>query len=84
MISFILDTSAFISLESVYLLDTVLKNFKISTSPRAFDEVNNFAIYYDELGKAAQRVLEKQQKITIEKTEIKKELIFVSQTDNEI
>ncbi len=39
MISFIVDTSAFISLESVYLLETVLKNFEIITALRAFDEL---------------------------------------------
>ncbi len=84
MISFILDTSAFVSLESVYLLDIVLKNFQIITSPSVLIEVDNFSIHNDELGQAAQRVLEKKQKIVIEKPRINEELIFVSQTDNEI
>lgn len=84
LLSFVFDTSAFISLESVGLLDLVLKNFRIVTSPSAYDELNDFAIYEDALGQAAERVLKKKQKIVIEKPVIKEKLIFVSQIDNEI
>ncbi len=84
MTSFVFDTSAFVSLESVYLLDTVLKNFQIITSPGAFSEVGDFAIHEDELGQAAQRVLDKKKRIDLEKPEVKEELTFVSQVDNEV
>ncbi len=84
MISFVFDTSAFVSLESVYLLDLVLKNFQIITSPSVFSEVGDFAIHNDELGQAAQRVLEKKQKIVIEEANTAEELLFVSLTDKEV
>ncbi len=78
----IFDTSAFISLEIVHLLDLVLKNFKIVTSPGALREIGDFAIHEDELGRAAQRVLEKKPRIIIEEPKITEELTFVSHIDN--
>ncbi len=45
---------------------------------------NSVLDFDDELGKAAQRVIEKKKKIIIEEPEIKEELSFVSPTDNEI
>jgi len=84
MISFVFDTSAFISLEIVYLLDTIFKNFRILSSPRVLDEINDFALHDDELGKIAQRILEKKNKIIFQKAELEEELSFVSHTDNEL
>lgn len=84
LLSFVFDTSAFVSLESVYLLDPVLTNFQIITSPSAFGEVHEFAIHDDNLGQAAHRILGKMQKIVIEKPVITEQLVFVSPTDNEI
>lgn len=84
MTSFIFDTSAFISLESVCLLDAILQHFQIITSPGAFAELGDFALHEDELGQTAQRVLGKKQKIMIEEPKMKEELAYVSSTDNQV
>lgn len=82
--SFIFDTSAFISLESVSLLDIVLKNFHITTSPSVIRELENFAIHNDQLGEIAQRVLKKKTMILSEAPMQLQPLSYVSDTDKDL
>lgn len=84
MISFVFDTSAFLSLESISILDIALKNFSIVTSNFVFHELGDFAAYNDTLGRIAQQVLNQKDKIAVEKPFIKEHLGFVSETDNGI
>jgi midasin (ATPase involved in ribosome maturation) len=83
MISFIVDTSSFLSLESASLLDNVLNKFKVITSDSVLNEIRDFTVHDDELGKIAKRVLQKKS-ISFMKPRIKEELAYVSQTDNDI
>lgn len=84
MMSFVVDTSAFLSLESVSLLETIIKNFEINTSPGVTRELGEFAEYDDELGTLAQHVLIKKEHLIVEKPPLEDRIIFVSETDNEL
>ncbi len=84
MISFILDTSALLSLESVSLLETVLNNFEVITTSSVFQELEDFASYDDVLGNIAKELLKKKAKIVIEDPLLLEKLPFVSNTDNEL
>ncbi len=56
---FLLDTSAFLSLESVHLMDTILDLFSVVTTTSVLRELESFALYEDVLGLIAGRVLNK-------------------------
>lgn len=81
---FVFDTSAFLSLESVNLLEQVLNTFSIITTPAVIRELEDFVQHEDTLGNIAQRVLPLIRLLRIEshpKTQI---LHYVSQTDEEL
>ena len=81
--SFVFDTSAFISLEIIDLLNLILKNFTVFTSKSVISEMNDFSIYEDSLGKAAQKVINNKE-IDVETVKIVEKLPHVSKTDNDI
>ena len=81
---FILDTSAFLSLESVYLLEKVLNTFPTITTFAVIHELNDFSEYNDELGRIAQRVLKLKHLFNLEESQIKHKLDHVSATDEEL
>ena len=82
--SYILDTSAFISLESINILEQVLKLFLITTTDSVIKELGNFAKHNDKYGKIAKNVLKLKNKFTIESCEIKESIKYIETTDNEL
>ena len=82
--SYILDTSAFISLESISILEQVLNLFSITTTDSVIKELGNFAKHNDKYGKIAKNVLNLKNKFTIESCEIKESIKYIETTDNEL
>ncbi|MBI2106039.1 hypothetical protein HYT56_04350 [Candidatus Woesearchaeota archaeon] len=80
----IVDTSAFISLEAIDLLNEVLKNFKIITTNSVVNELREFSRHKDKAGKIANKVLKNKSKFIIKNAEIIEEIIFLEKTDNEL
>ena len=82
--NYILDTSAFISLESINILEQVLNLFSITTTNSVIKELEEFAKYDDKYGKIAKNVLKLKNRLTIESCEIKESIKHVEPTDNEL
>ena len=72
--NYILDTSALISLESINILEQVLKLFSIITTNSVIKELGDFAKYDDRYGKIAKNVLKLKNRFTIESCEIKESI----------
>ena len=68
---FIIDTSAFLSMESINLLDMILNNFDLITTDLVINELEVFGRYNDHLGSIAKIILKKKRKFIIKNTEIK-------------
>lgn len=83
-IDFVFDTAAFLTLESVRLLEHALESFSIVTTPSVIWELEEFAQYGDELGTIAQRTLKLKHLLSIEESPIKNRLSYVSITDEEV
>lgn len=81
---FVFDTSAFLSLESIYLLEEVFKQFLITTTSSVIRELDDFAEHDDKLGKVAKRVLKLKHLFSVEKSTITHILQYVSTTDEEL
>lgn len=81
---FVFDTAAFLTLESVHLLEQVLKSFYIVTTPSVIGELEEFAWYDDKLGNIAKRTLKLNHLFVIEETPINDKLSHVSITDEEV
>lgn len=81
---YILDTSAFISLESIGILDKVFHLFSVSTTDSVIKELEEFAKYDDKYGQMAKRILGKRSKFTIKSTKIIESIKFLEVTDNEL
>src|SRR3989338_2597758 len=64
--SMIFDTSALISLESINILEQVLKLFPVTTTNSVINELEEFAKHDDNYGKIAKNVLKLKSKFTIE------------------
>jgi len=82
--SMIFDTSAFISLESINILELVLSVFSIITTNSAIKELEEFAKHGDKYGRIAKNVLKHKSKFTIESCEITESIEYVESTDNEL
>ena len=82
--SYILDTSAFISLESINILEQVLNLFSITTTDSVIKELGDFAKHDDQYGKIAKNVLKLKNKFTIESCKIKESIRYIETTDNEL
>ena len=82
--NYILDTSAFISLESINLLEQLLKLFSITTTNSLIKELEEFAKYDDKYGKIAKNILKLKGRFTIEFCEIKELIKYIETTDNEL
>ena len=82
--NYILDTSALISLESINILEQVLKLFSITTTSSVIKELVEFAKYDDKYGKIAKNVLKLKSKFAIESCEIKESIKYIESTDNEL
>lgn len=82
--NYILDTSAFISLESVNILERVLKASSITTTNSVLKELEEFAKYEDKYGKIAKNVLKLKSKFTIESCKITESIKYIEPTDNEL
>ena len=82
--NYILDTSALISLESINILEKVLKLFLITTTNSVIKELDEFAKYDDKYGKIAKNVLKLKNKFIIESCEIKESIKYIESTDNEL
>ncbi len=81
---YILDTSAFISLESINILEQVLKLFSIATTNSVIKELGDFAKYDDKYGKIAKNILKLKNRFTTESCEIKESIKYIESTDNEL
>ena len=75
--SMIFDTSAFISLESINILELVLSVFSIITTNSAIKELEEFAKHGDKYGRIAKNVLKHKSKFTIESCEITESIEYV-------
>ena len=82
--SYIFDTSALISLESINILEQVLKLFSITTTNSVIKELEAFAKYDDKYGKIAKNILKIKTKFTIESCEIIESIEHIESTDNEL
>ncbi len=82
--SFVVDTSAFLSLESAEILNLVVEKFHIITSPLVINELADFAVHDDLLSSIAELVLQKKEKFYIEESDVTNPLPFVSLTDNKV
>src|SRR3989344_7489089 len=82
--SMIFDTSALISLESINILEQVLKLFSINTTNSVIKELEEFAKHDDKYGKIAKNVLKLKSGFTIESCEIKESIKYIESTDNEL
>ena len=81
---FLFDTSAFLSIESVHLLDKVINIFSIVTTFSVIGELEDFAQHEDILGFVAERVLTKKEKFVLEKIALTVRLDYVSSIDEEL
>lgn len=81
---FLLDTSAFISLESVKLLGRVVRFFNILTTNAVIEELKEFSKHSDKYGNIAKRVLSYKNKFSIKTSEIKEKIKYLEKTDNEL
>lgn len=82
--SYILDTSALISLESINILDEVIRSFHITITNSVIIELQAFAKYNDQYGKIAKNILKNKSKFTIEDCTITDSIEYVEETDNEL
>lgn len=83
-INFLLDTSAFLSLESVGLLKEVIDKFVIATTDSVIDELEDFARFDDKYGRIAKRVLKFKVNLLIKPGKVKERIRFLGETDNEL
>ena len=81
---YIFDTSALISLGVIKLMDDVLKLARIVITTSIIKELEEFAKYEDEYGKASKEVLKYKDKFIVKKTEIKESIDYIQITDNEL
>ena len=82
--NYILDTSALISLESINILEEVLRLFSITTTNSVIKELEEFAKYDDKYGKIGQNVLKSKSKLITESCEITESIGYIESTDNEL
>lgn len=82
--SFIIDTSAFISLETADIFEEVLDHFKVIATPSVIEELTHFAKHDDSLGRKARSILKHKDKFTIKPADLKKQIPFLEKTDNEL
>lgn len=81
---FLFDTSAFLSIESIHLLDTVIDLFSVITTPSVFRELDDFAQHEDVLGIIAERVLAQRNKFLFKESVVTEKLNYVSSIDEEL
>ena len=81
---YIFDTSALISLGAIKIIDAVLKVTKIVLTYSVINELEEFAKYDDDYGKASKEVLKYKDKFIVMKSEIKESLDYIQETDNEL
>lgn len=81
---FLFDTSAFLSIESIHLLDTVIDLFSVITTTPVFRELDDFAQHEDVLGIMAERVLAKRNKFLFKESVVTEKLNYVSFIDEEL
>ncbi len=82
--NYVLDTSALISLESINILEQVLKLFSITTTNSVIKELEEFAKYDDKYGKIAKNILKLKSKFTIESCKVTESIKYIEPTDNEL
>ena len=82
--NYILDTSTLISLESINILEQVLKLFSITTTNSVIKELEEFAKHDDKYGKIAKNILKLKNKFTIESCGIRESIKYIESTDNEL
>lgn len=82
--NFLLDTSSFISLESVNLLSKAIKRFNILTTSAVIEELKQFSKHSDDYGNIAKKVLGYKDKFLIKNSTIKEEIKYLEKTDNEL
>ncbi len=81
---FLFDTSAFLSIESIHLLDRIIDLFSVITTPLVLRELDDFAQHEDVLGLIAERVLAKRNRFLLKETTITEKLDYVSSIDKEL
>ncbi len=81
---YIFDTSALISLGAIKLVDEVLALARIALTASIIKELEEFAKYDDEYGKASKEVLKHRDKLIVKKTEIKESINYIQAADNEL
>lgn len=82
--NYVLDTSSFISLESISILERVLKLFSVTTTKSVVKELEEFAKFDDKYGKIAKKVLKMKGEFIIEQCEATESIRYIEVTDNEL
>ena len=72
---FVLDTSAFLSLEGVNLLKILCNKFALLTTSSVMRELEDFAHHQDRLGNVAKKILGLKKKITTKETTVKRDSV---------
>ncbi len=81
---YVFDTSALISLGAIKVMDEILKLAEIVISLSIIKELEEFAKYDDEYGKASKEVLKYKDKFIVKNAEIKESIEHIQTTDNEL
>lgn len=82
--SFIIDTSALLSLESIKLLNEVIQHCNLITTPLVIKELEQFSLHDDGLGNAARAVLQAGSGLAVRQAEIIHSISYLEMTDNEL
>lgn len=82
--SLVVDTSAFLSIESIGLLDTVKNHFQLVTSLSVIGELEQFAEHEDKQGNNARNILSEKEDFLIRQPEIKEKIQYLHKTDNDL
>ena len=81
---FLIDTSAFISLERIGLLSKVINLFGVITTSSVIRELEDFAVHSDKYGLIARKVLGFRDDILIIDPNAKEKVPYLQDTDNEL
>ena len=81
---FVFDTSALISLATINLIDKILGFAQVIVTPSVLKEVEEFAKFSDNYGKAGKEILKYEENFTVIKPYIKENIKFIGKADNEL
>ena len=81
---FVFDTSALISLATINVIDKILGFAQVIATPSVLKELEEFAKFSDNYGKAGKEVLKRKAGFVVIAADVKETIKFVGRTDNEL